>query len=202
MGWLQRHLEFFVKPYLGVVPSIGVSEFSSEDMTLIKNAWRSVKSQASGRPILLAGRDVFIFEVLARREGYPTLFLPQCSRVTARVVKIPNKKQYLLFDTGFMGSIPRALEISSYKMISSALNQEATQVFPKRKGSRNLALRIEKTPKYWKTGRLENGQIVQELSSKDEFRQAAELTIAVYKDSSPKHVPLRTLPERRFPKWW
>lgn len=177
MGWLQEHLETFVKPVLGEIPTIGkdyAHYFSPQEMGVIKNMWRSVKrdAQKCDAPILLAGRDVFIFEILARREGYPTVFRPDISRLTVSHLAEDYSDHYL-FDTGFDGSIPRALKSKNYTMGSSnsaALfsggsifsrrkrhipiegKQDPKQVFPRLTGARSLILKIERTPKYWKRG--------------------------------------------------
>ena len=221
-GWLKQHLEEFVEPRLAkfkeeydkelidyAFKSTSKPYFTSEEMTLIKNAWRSVKRQAQGRTILLAGRDVFVFEVLARREGIPTRFMPECSRASVRSIKLSEeeKETFHLFDTGFMGSIPKALEIGHFSLLSFHENNyltkfnpresltNAIQVFPRLSGSRGLALKIERTPKYWRTAHVVDGQIVQEYSEWAEFIRAAQLTMEVYKDSSPKQFnrPTRSL---------
>src|SRR4051794_31916934 len=118
MSWLDEHIETFVKP---VIPdfepypngTFREGYFANEELTVIKNSWRSIKRAAEGKPILLPGRDVFVWEILAQREKYPTLFLPECSRLTVRHVKIPDLHQYFLFDTGFAGSIPRGLGVTN-----------------------------------------------------------------------------------------
>lgn len=208
-NWLHKHLEEFVKPVLGEVPRLTKHDkhfFTPHEMSVVKNTWRSVKRQAQGRPILLPGRDVFIFEILARREGYPTTFRPDISRITVDHIKEDYSNQFLL-DTGFMGSIPNRLRSKRYTMVSAnrthqtiythaPINEETHQVFPRMTGSRSLALKIEYTPKYWKRAfvhglmdeeRTPRGhEIRQELSDRDEFRRAALLTIEIYTDSSPK----------------
>lgn len=172
-GWLQTHLEEFVKPVLGFIPTTGKDDthfFSSQEMTIIKNMWRSVKREArrTGKPLLLAGRDVFVWEVLARRENFPTVFRPEISRLTASHITEDYSKHFL-FDTGFMGSIPSALRCKSFTMGSSnvvgatlyrvpwrrqheLLKTDPRQVFPRMKGARSLILKIERTPKYWRRG--------------------------------------------------
>lgn len=223
MGWLQQHLEEFVKPVLGYVPELGKDysrSFTPQEMAVIKNMWRSVKQEARrvNRPILLAGRDVWIFEVLARREGTPTVFRPDISRLAADYVT-EDYSDYFLFDTGFMGSIPRALHCKSYVMGSATytnagmqsirrnqhvmLRTESKQVFPRMKGSRSLILKIERTPKYWRRafyrgaciycsimpGHCANRYgIIQDQSSVAEFALAAQLTIQIYKDTSPRFL--------------
>jgi len=176
MSWLAEHLETFVKPVLGYVPTqpTGYTRFfSPQEMSVIKNMWRSAKCAARdlNKPILLAGRDVFVFEILARREGYPTTFRPDISRLTVKHVA-EDYTNYFLFDTGFMGSISKGLGIEHYTMASSnragnlgldsfsylrrkrthsIITEDVLQVFPRLKGARSLALKIERTPKYWKT---------------------------------------------------
>lgn len=188
-SWLTEHLENFVKPVLGYVPPKASQPafLSPVQMTRIKNTWRALKRQADGRTILLPGRDVWIFEVLARREGYPTKFIPQCSRLAVHNIVIDE--QYLILDTGFMGSIPRALNQHEFFMISSHLKEH--QNFPSMAGSRSLALQIEYLPKYWKTGYAREGLVGQELSDPPEFMKAAVLTQQVYTDSSPSFTKER-----------
>lgn len=190
-SWLQNHLETFVEPYLGFIPQEGESKtFSAEQMSVIKSCWKGVKSSARGRKILLAGRDVFIFEVLARRENYPTLFLPECSRASVSAIKLEEKNLFL-FDTGFMGTIPMRLQIQNFCLLSSNIRDNKTQVFPTLTQSRGLALKIEGTPKYWETARIVDGVPFQKLSGVTEFERAARLTMEVYKNSAPKFIDKR-----------
>jgi hypothetical protein len=174
MGWLAEHLEGFVKPRLGYIPSISATDrpyFTSHERTIIKSVWRSIKTEAErlDKPILLAGRDVYIMEILARREGYPTVFRPDISRMTVQHVR-ENYSQHFLFDTGYAGSIPKALKMQYYALASSnantgyapmsawdkfshkLLDKDTHQVFPRMKGSRSLVLKMERTPKYWRRG--------------------------------------------------
>lgn len=190
-GWLHKHLETFVKPYLGFIPPDSAApHFTRAEMTVIKNCWKSAKACAMGKKILLTGRDVFVFEILARREGYPTFFLPQCSRASVAAIKIDNKEEVFLFDTGFVGSIPAALEIKNFKLLSyfNRYGAKEFQIFPRLTLSRGLALKIEKTPKYWQTGRIVDGEVIQELNGKEEFELAAKLTLEVYKNSAARFV--------------
>lgn len=171
MGWLQQHLEDFVKPVLGYIPTLPKDYrplFTPHEKAIIKNMWRAVKCAANGKPILLAGRDVYMFEVLARRENFPTTFRPDISRNTSIHIQEDYSKHYL-FDTGFAGSIPRDLKCEHYTMGSSIeaspstlgitrlyarkhqiLLRDTHQVFPRMVGARSLILKVEYTPKYWK----------------------------------------------------
>lgn len=200
MGWLSTHLEEFVRPQLGFIPS-KVDFFTTEELTVIKNIWRSSKVAAASRPMLLAGRDAFVFEILARRENFPTTFRPDISRATVSIVKEDYSNYYLL-DTGFMGSIARGLFISHYGLASAERGISAKyQTFPHLKGARSLALKIEATPKYWMTGKYIDTSVnlfnptreilPQEFSSKPEFERAAGITIQVYTNSSRKFVNRR-----------
>lgn len=189
MSWLTSHLETFVKPDLGYIPQKGNYTFLTEDeMRRVKSIWKSVKIEARGRTILLPGRDVWIFEVLARREGYPTWFIPQCSRMALPGIEIPDIDKYFLMDTGFMGSIPAGLGTTDFKLISFTTKQSLVQVFPSMKGSRSLALKIESLPKYWKSGFLREGFVGQELSSFEDFGKAAILTQEIYCDSTRTRI--------------
>lgn len=188
MNWLQEHMEGFVKPRLGYIPSEPLKFFTPSDMAAIKNVWRSVKREARGRTILLPGRDVFVFEILARREDYPTLFRPDCSRQTVSYMTIDTKNMFLL-DTGFAGTIPVKLNARKFKLISYCEpNSIQCQVFPNLGWARALALRIEETPKYWESARMDWwwSHTLQPPSSFREFERAARLTLAVYKDSTSR----------------
>lgn len=212
MSWLEEHINEFVMPVVGDVdfPRTPLGYFEPEELTVIKNAWRSVKRSANGRTVLLPGRDVFVFEILARRENYPTLFVPSCSRVTVRTIAklFTNIHDYYLFDTGFAGSIPRNLGLckDSFNLLSSSdMRRDFTsaQLFPRLSFSRGLALKIENTPKYWESGRLSaTGEVLQPLQTLEQFIEAARLTIEVYTNSSPKfinkHKPMQTRKEVEY----
>src|SRR5579863_6169756 len=119
--WLTTHLETFVKPYLGYIPvenNLNKTEyFTPEEMSVIKSVWKSVKNQAKGKNLILAGRDVYIFEILARREGYPTRFISECSLATVSYLNIEGIENSFLFDTGFVGTIPIKLGINHFSLL-------------------------------------------------------------------------------------
>jgi hypothetical protein len=90
--------------------------------------------------ILLTGRDVWVMEVLARRLGIETIFLPQISRNSVVDVSAYSHRSIrdffkengvtgdeLLIDTGFAGSIPRSIEkiMVNGKRISCLLISQA-----------------------------------------------------------------------------
>jgi len=187
------HINEVIRPVLGEnFSEEPLGYFTPEEMTVIKNAWRSIKKKADRKQILLPGRDVFIFEILARREGYPTIFVPECSRQTvdALAEKLgPSITDCYLFDTGFAGTIPRALKTKRFNMLSHHQMGGNVQVFPRLSFSRGLALKVEKTPKYWTSGRIDaEDNVVQDQSDIFEFARAARLTIEIYRNSSPKFI--------------
>lgn len=207
MSWLRRHIEELsdTSPYVDQLSpfrlasnmtefiKIEPSYFEPNEMAMLKNIWRSVKIVAKNQPLLLPGRDVFIFEILARRENYPTLFMPEISRAVVRDFKT-NLSNYFIFDTGFIGSIPRALNVDSFKLLSYTHNRQSKehgkQLYPNMGGSRGFALKIEKTPKYWQTAHIDtDGKIRQDWNSWEEFCKALILTIQIYTDSTPSYVP-------------
>jgi hypothetical protein len=213
VGWLETHLEDFVYPTVGEQELTPHDYFTPEEHTVIKNTWRAIKKNAQGKQILLPGRDVFVWEILARRENYPTIFMPECSRQTVRHLAkarlgLRSLKNVYLFDTGFAGSIPHNLQVDNFSLLSSIKRNPdnvGTQIFPRLTFSRGLALKIEKSPKYWESGRLVNPlvgmsfdmdkeEVRQDLSNPTEFINAARLTVEVYKNSSPrfinKHKPI------------
>jgi hypothetical protein len=218
MSWLEEHIETFVKPNIECDDSTlkPLGYFTQEELTVIKNIWRSVKKNAKGRQILLPGRDVFIFEVLARRENYPTVFSPECSRMTVRhlMEKWWNMRDLYLFDTGFAGSIPRNLRTKRFGLMSHAVRDSDNQIFPRLTMSRGLALKIESTPKYWESARMVDefsisgyhvigSAIHQDMSSPSEFLRAACLTIEIYTNSAPKFVNYhRPIPRERGAFSW
>lgn len=192
MGWLDEHIEDFVKPVVGGQFDQRPSNyFEPEELAVIKNTWRSVKRAAKGQTVLLPGRDVFIFEVLARRENYPTLFVPECSRGTVReIAEQCDYSNYFVFDTGFAGSIPRALRTKNYSLMSYSdlRNNVNVQTFPRLTWSRGLALKIELTPKYWESGRMVGKAVTQPIAQPHQFVRAARLTIEIYTNSAPKFI--------------
>lgn len=187
MGWLDNHLKDFVEPVLGHIPSCpdNTGFLTVEELTVIKNIWRSCKKQADKRPILLPGRDVWIFYVLACRENLPVIYRPDISRLTVDNVT-ENYRSHFVLDTGFAGTIPRKLGCDSFSLASAV--EKKNQSFPKLTGSRHLALKIEKLPKYWNSATMKDGVIFQELAPIEWFTEAAQLTIQVYKNSAPKFI--------------
>ena len=176
-SWLQKHLEEFVKPVLGYIPTLPndyKSYFTSVEKTVIKNIWRAFKNEALrlNKPILLAGRDVFVWEILARREGFPTVFRPDISTLTVNHIK-EDYSNYCLLDTGYSGSVPKSLKCAHFLLGASnnvpgpstypptirgdflknlITPLHVIQVFPRMRDARSLMTKIEMSPKYWERG--------------------------------------------------
>jgi len=147
-GWLREHIDTFVKPVVGEFDETPLGYFTTDEHTVIKNVWRSIKSRAKGRKINLTGK-MYIFEVLARRENYPTEYT---NSVGARV--------------SFGNELFEIFSIEKY--------------FPTLSFSHNLWLKILNTPSYWDFFGLD--------TPKEEFVNAARLTIEMYKNTAPAFI--------------
>ena len=189
--WLKAHAETFVAPYLGKAPEIKPEDsswafFHPKMVLFLKIALDKALKVANeqGRPLLLAGRDVWAFEVLARLQGLPTIFRPEFSGNVVRdkgwgdILKTQYSHCYLL-DTGYTGSVPLALGIPEGQFAlmhcSTSLYQPKRQLFPlvtnNRLGS-PYASNLEGMCKYWTSGTTKRnmlGQLTieQSLSEKE-----------------------------------
>lgn len=178
-SWLDKHLETFVRPYLGHIPLIDpnnhcVQYLHPKALTCLLSVWKEAKKLAGSRQMLLAGRDVWLFEVLARLEDFPTIFRSDISSIVAPHVKEDYTACYLL-DTGYHGSVPKAMKIESYGLIKltsdSPTEKKKHQVFPRMRLIRyhpqtgvpiggpqnnleNLAGNLECMYKYWTQGSI------------------------------------------------
>ena len=119
--WLEKHLEEWVRPKLGLIPNIQptmwfIQQWTKTDVLALQAVWREGKKLAGDRKILLAGRDVWLLRVLAEIEGFETIFRPDISSYTKGYVKEDYKECYLL-DTGFSGSVPKALKIPNFGLV-------------------------------------------------------------------------------------
>ena len=200
MSWLDQHLEEFVRPQLGYIPDVDpanewIRKFNRNALIALNRIWRQTKVLAAGRTILLPGRDVFLFEVLARMlDDYPTIFRPDISSAVAPYVAEDYTKTFVL-DTGYKGSIPKAMSIPNWALVcynyASKDNLEhkaKRQVFPKTRSGTytTLSSYLEGCPKYWTRGAMAaneskcGGTIVQRIDPTN-MKSAAMLTIRVAK---------------------
>lgn len=112
-------------------------EFTPEEWEVIKNSIRSMKAKAGGARIILPGRDAFLWHMMLEKIGYPNLYDPRISRAVASLHRKPfpqvgwdQKGSYseefikilnswnlrpddYIIDTGFMGTIPKAINAAS-----------------------------------------------------------------------------------------
>ena len=147
MSFLEQHLEEFVRPNLGHIPNIdptiqGPNLWTPKMITCLEAVWKQAKRRANGRKILLAGRDTWEFEILARIEGVPTDFRPDISTSVAvtgltyfpngggydfdrkgkphPLIKEDYSEHYLL-DSGYKGTIPKSLGVKNWDMVRLSL---------------------------------------------------------------------------------
>lgn len=171
---------------------------------MICNTIRSLKRRTSkGDFVVYPGRDVWAFEVLSRRKGLRSIYNPAMSRWTAErddVMRsiisgwdVPDWQKALVFDTGYAGTVPRAVGraagLQQVRLVMLSAKNEEEQVFPNHTGSRAKALSLEYVAKYRKrcVG-FENGHPVQHLAPLDEFIKAALLTVWLWHHRSPRKV--------------
>lgn len=218
LKWIDQHLEEFVRPHLKTVPADDpgnkwISEWDQPRILALINIWVQAKRRSEGRPILLAGRDVFQLEILARLEDCPTLLLPEISSRVARSGVIPKGTfdDHYLIDTGYSGSVPKGLGMTHWDLIKYSGESDADlralhQVFPKMGWDDDICMTagaLERAPKYWEQGEVEwpdgyNGYALkppgikplgikkQGLMNGDMFVACAMLTQRICKVASPR----------------
>lgn len=193
--WLEQHLEEFVRPRLGCIPALDakksyyVEQVTETFLKAVRFTWAEVKKCAGDRPILLAGRDAYAWEILARCENYPTTFRPDISRNTVAYVN-EDYSEHFLADTGYRGTIPIHLKVKNWKLISytthistgkvtSDLEKAEHQLcFP----NRNFMFcsgPMEGVEKYWTMANYRDGRIHQELEHEHSFINASMFTRAI-----------------------
>lgn len=213
--WLGHHLETFVKPHLGGIPSIDdpkkvrwFHEPSLKKVSAIVACWERAKQLAGSKPILLPGRDVYLFNVLAEIEGFPVIFRPEISSPVAREANHlfqESFERYYGVDTGFRGSVLKALGMTKFGLVWLEDKQHKShwQLFPYAQGNtvvcgasrgffRELVAFLEGHNKYWtraqvayevrapKKGDPLRGVVAgieQYLSDPDEFTKSAQFII-------------------------
>lgn len=172
--------------------------------SMLCNSMRRLKRKMrrSGS-LLLPGRDVWAWEVMARKLSVKSTFDPRVSRGVARSNKalrtcidewkVKSWEDVLFFDTGFSGSIPRAIaKAEGLPQINMLLLSSGTpkhQIFRTHTGSRAKALAFEYLAKYFVSGTARDGAPYQELNPLDEFIKAALLTTWLWYHVSPARLP-------------
>lgn len=203
--WLDYHLETFVRPVLGLIPDINpkqsdVMTFNPTKLGYLLELWRAAQLKAKDRMILLPGRDVWLFEVIARLEGFSTIFKPELSSSVSQWYK-GDLKECFCVDTGYSGSVPRKLKIPNFALVSyspyprSPENVLAHQLLPDGHKAvvSSLSGYLEGCSKYWTRAEpyyispksiqpiIENGEVKfkQTFSDPATFIKATILTMHV-----------------------
>lgn len=168
--WWEWYLEDWVRLVCGEIPSVTASEIVEHGYlnelrirTLFKT-WARAKECAGARTMLLAGRDVWLLELLARLDGFPTVYRPEISGSVAKAMgNTPTFKHMFLVDTGFKGTVPKVLGVEHWKLMCydpppyttlPTRELEKYQLFPenKRWGADYIAGTLESIPKYLSSG--------------------------------------------------
>jgi len=172
--------------------------------SMLCNSMRRLKRQMRKRgSLLLPGRDVWCWEVMAQKLTVRSTFDSRVSRSVARNNKalrtcidawqVKDWTDVLFFDTGFSGSIPRAIAkaegLDEINMLLLSSADTSKQIFRTHTGSRKKALAFEYLAKYFLSGTHRAGDPYQELSSLDEFIKASLLTIWLWHHVSPTRLP-------------
>lgn len=172
--------------------------------SMLCNSMRRLKRKMRRNgQLLLPGRDVWCWEVMARKLSVDSTFDSRVSRNVAyntRALKvciddwqIQDWSDVLFFDTGFSGSIPRAIGgvvgLSDINVLMLSCGDDARQIFRTHTASRKKALAFEYLSKYFASGTPRDDKPYQELASLDEFIRAALLTIWLWYHVSPTRLP-------------
>lgn len=206
-AWLDEHLETFVRPVLGRIPEVNPADtwikvFTPRYLIAINLIWEQATRLARGRTILLPGRDVFLFEVIARiRDDYPTIFRPDISSAVAPFVTEDYSDCFVL-DTGYKGSIPKMMKIPNWSLVRYDFQNRRPedvarwQVFPKAKSwiYSGLSSNLEACPKYWTRASwgADSKKPIQGFDTYY-FPYAAALTIHVARSVRERRLPWRGL---------
>ena len=189
--------------------------------SFITNSVKALKKRTGRRAtVIYPGRDVWCWEVMSRKLGMPSLYDPRVSRSIAtneealkKVMKdwkVPNWERTVLFDSGYAGTVPRAigkaagLASGRNVVMLSAVNPKE-QIFPNHTKARKKALACEYLAKYRKRSVIQDGEAYQTLAGLDEFIKAALLTIWLWHHVSPAKLPSWKDPAKRpwkRPKGW
>jgi len=172
--------------------------------SMLCNSMRRLKRQMRRKgSLLLPGRDVWCWEVLAQKLTVQSTFDSRVSRSVARNPKaiktcietwqIKDWSDVLFFDTGFSGTIPRAIAhaegLEEINMLLLSSYDSSKQIFRTHTGSRRKALAFEYLAKYFLSGTHRDGEPYQELSTLDEFIKSSLLTIWLWHHVSPTRLP-------------
>jgi hypothetical protein len=172
--------------------------------SMLCNSMRRLKRKMRRKgSLLLPGRDVWCWEVMAQKLSVASTFDARVSRGVAynekalRVCiddwKVKTWDDVLFFDTGFAGSIPKAIAraegLDEINMLLLSSHDTSKQIFRTHTGSRAKALAFEYLAKYFVSGTSRENKPYQELNPLDDFIKAALLTIWLWYHVSPTRLP-------------
>lgn len=173
-AWLDDHLTRFVAPELGKMPDpngplIKIKAVSDQLLRHLQGepvpahlvkTWNKAKECAAGKTILLPGRDTWLFEVVARLEGWDTIFRPDISSDTWSYLakNDPDRERWTQcygLDSGIAGSVPIGLKCKNWGVVISTNYNGSHQVFPGVRGSiaNDVYDVLEGFVKYWTHGK-------------------------------------------------
>jgi glyoxylase-like metal-dependent hydrolase (beta-lactamase superfamily II) len=191
--------------YYGDVPGPDVLH------SVIYNSLRRIRRKRPDKVMLYPGRDVWCWEVISRRLKMPSVYEPILSRsvvgnektlrATIDKLAISDWARMLCFDTGYAGTVPKAVARAAGHNVDFILLSAADskrQVFPGHTGSRQKAISCEYLPKYRSRGLAIDDEAVQLLSGLREFIDAAIFSIWLWHHVSPRRVPSKT--EKKLPR--
>ncbi len=168
--------------------------------SFVKATLRQLKKER--KKLVLPGRDAWTWAVLAAKMGIDHLYDPRVSRSIAchdvtmkQVLKewsIKDWDDVILFDTGYAGTIPKAIAkcagLNNVPLILASASNPLLQVFPGHTGSRAKVLASEYMSKYRTRAIVKDGKIHQSSSGLTEFVKCALYTIWLWYCESPKRV--------------
>ena len=169
--------------------------------SFIKATVRKLKKE--NKKLVLPGRDAWSWAVLSAKMGVDFLYDPRVSRSIAchdvtmkQILKewaIKDWEKVILFDTGFAGSVPRAIAkcagATSFSMILASANDPLFQIFQGHTGCRAKVLASEYMSKYRTRAIVGgDGKIKQCQAGFEEFVKCALYTIWLWYCESPKRV--------------
>jgi len=172
--------------------------------SMLCNSMRRLKRKMQRKgSLLLPGRDVWAWEVMARKLSVNSTFDPRVSRSVANNQKalrvcidewqIKDWSDVLFFDTGFSGTIPKAIanaeKLPQINCLLLSSHDPSRQIFRTHTGSRAKALAFEYLAKYFVSGTHRDGAPYQELNLLDDFIKAALLTTWLWYHVSPTRLP-------------
>lgn len=190
--WLKRHLAVFVAPKLkGVkiqpLSSGDTAYFAIHSPAIVQGliqCWFRAKELAKGGPILLPGRDSWSFQILAKMEGYPTVFRPKLNSGTVKASKEKGILHLFGADCGYNGTVFQNLKLKRFAVTTWKSTTGVNDEHSLNPGKwmdpyvHGLMCQMEC---YWQHGEVVNGKIVGDFFDPAKIAIIAARTIALVK---------------------